>query len=102
MKDNNERLNKKQKFYLKAAISVLLCAALVILCNISGGFIKTIAIIGIALLLIHMVLNWGGWKWQDMGLEVIYRCQRNNVLNVSTGNLQLKQMYLDFINSGIV
>lgn len=57
MKDNNERLNKKQKFYLKAAISTLLCAALVILCNISGGFIKTIAIIGIALLLIHMVLN---------------------------------------------
>lgn len=57
VKDNNERLNKKQKFYLKAAISVLLCAALVILCNISGGFIKTIAIIGIALLLIHMVLN---------------------------------------------
>ena len=99
MKDNNERLNKKQKFYLKAAISMLLCAALVILCNISGGFIKTIAIIGIALLLIHMR---GGRRWQDMELEVIYRCQRNNVLNVSTGNLQLKQMHLDFINSGIV
>ena len=57
MKDNSERLNKKQKFYLKSAASVLLCAALVLCCNIDAGFVTTILIIAIALLLVYMVLN---------------------------------------------
>lgn len=57
MKDNNERLNKKQKFYLKVAITVALCAALTLLCHIKVEFITTVLIIAISLILIYMVLN---------------------------------------------
>ncbi|MEI3100804.1 MAG: hypothetical protein V8T45_02975 [Oscillospiraceae bacterium] len=57
MKDNSERLNKKQKFYLKSAVSIFLCVALVVLCNIDAGFVTTVLIIAITMLLIYMVLN---------------------------------------------
>ena len=57
MKNNSERLNKKQKFYLKSAVSVFLCVSLVVLCNIDAGFVTTVLIIAIAMLLVYIVLN---------------------------------------------
>lgn len=57
MKDNQEKLNKKQKLYFKAAISLALCVALMVLCHLQGGIVATVLIIVVALLLLYILMH---------------------------------------------
>lgn len=57
MKDNQEKLNKKQKLYLKATISLALCVALMVLCHLQGGIVTTILLIVVVLLLLYILMH---------------------------------------------
>lgn len=57
MKNNKEKLNRKQKFYLKSVLKIMLCIVMMFMCRFQGGTVITVLTVAIALVLVYIILN---------------------------------------------